>query len=296
MRKRNSGMRAIGYLLSTLVLAGVVAHVHAAVPAVRPLDLFDLGAPSFTTFGLRDGLPDPVTVTLRTDRSGFVWAGTQHGLARYDGKRWTRVDDPALRGYVDQLFVGHDGILWASSRTFGLARYDGIRWHVEDAATGMTTRHLRRLVEMDSADGRQLWAVTWDAGLFHRERGRWHGDPGNAQLPRGALLSLAQTASPRGGYRQWAGTGNQGLWYRDGDGPWRKFSARGFDANDIESLCVTRDGGIETLWISAFGSGLWRLDAHGLRHWSVESGELPTNELYNMVETSAPNGGHALWI
>ena len=107
MRLRNRGLRAIGYLFSML-LAGVVAPAHAAA-ALRPLDLFALGAPSFTTFGLRDGLPDPVTVTLRTDRRGFVWVGTQHGLARYDGKRWTRVDDPALQGYVDQLFVDHEG-------------------------------------------------------------------------------------------------------------------------------------------------------------------------------------------
>jgi diguanylate cyclase (GGDEF)-like protein len=296
MRRRNRGLQALAYLFSTLLLAGVVVRAHAAASGVRPLDLFDLGAPSFTTFGFRDGLPDSVAVTLRTDPHGFVWVGTQHGLARYDGRRWIRVDDPALQGYVDQLFVDHEERLWASSRTFGLARYDGTRWHVESAASGMTTTHVRRLVEMRAADGWQLWAVTWDAGLFHRSGGTWHADPGNAQLPRGTLLSLAQAASAQGGDRQWVGTGNQGLWYRDGHGPWRKFRAPGFDANDIESLRVTRDDGDEALWISAFGSGLWRLDAHGLRHWSVESGELPTNELYNMVETPTPGGGQALWI
>ncbi|MDQ6647978.1 MAG: GGDEF domain-containing protein, partial [Pseudomonadota bacterium] len=51
----------------------------------------------------------------------------------------------------------------------------------------------------------------------------------------------------------------------------------------------------DALWMSAHNSGLWRLDEDGLRHWSLESGELPTDVVYNMVETSLSNDGHAVW-
>ncbi len=88
----------------------------------KSLDLFDLGAPSFTQFTTRDGLPDPVTVTVRTDHQGVVWVGTPHGLAWYDGIRWHPLDDPALGGYIKQLFVDDGGTLWACGSAFGMAR------------------------------------------------------------------------------------------------------------------------------------------------------------------------------
>jgi Predicted periplasmic ligand-binding sensor domain len=158
-RLRTRRQMSMGNATRWLALAAL--GLWAFAPAVsataaqgpQPLDLFDLGAPSFTTFTQRDGLPDPVAVTLQTDRKGFVWVGTQHGLAWYDGKRWHALDDPALDGYVDQLFTDHTGTLWASSRTFGLARYDGSRWHTEGTAQGLTSHRIRRLVETDDGAG-----------------------------------------------------------------------------------------------------------------------------------------------
>ncbi|MEO9077814.1 MAG: GGDEF domain-containing protein, partial [Rhodanobacter sp.] len=262
----------------------------------QTLDLFDLGAPSFTTFTTRDGLPGPVTVTVRTDREGVVWVGTPHGLAWYDGKRWHPLDNPALTGYINQLFVDSTGTLWACGSAFGLARYDGKRWHIEGAADGLTSSHVRRLVETDHLGEKRLWAVSPSAGLFYREHGRWQADPGNAQLPHAGFLSLAQTQHLFGHERLWAGSGNSGLWFRENGGPWQRFSSPGFDASHgLEYLLATHHAGDDALWISIYNSGLWRLDEHGLRHWSVESGELPTDVLYNMVETPVANGGHALW-
>lgn len=278
--------------------AGLAFPVTATTTRqAQPLDLFDLGAPAFTTFTTRDGLPDPVAVTLGTDRDGIVWVGTPHGLAWYDGNRWHALEDPALVGYISQLFVDQAGSLWACGSAFGLARYDGKRWHIEGAAEGLTSRHVRRLVETNYRDGKRLWAVSPDTGLFYRENGRWHADPGNAQLPsRAHFLSLARTHSLFGHARLWAASGNDGLWYREEGGSWKRFRVAGFDtSNGLEYLLATHHDGHDALWISVFNSGLWRLDEHGLRHWSVESGELPTDVLYNMVETPTSHGDYALW-
>lgn len=270
-------------------------HPATTTPDTQSLDLFDLGAPSFTTFTTRDGLPGPVTVTVRTDRQGFVWVGTPHGLAWYGGLRWHALDNPALDGYIQQLFVDHQGTLWACASTFGLARYDGKHWHIEGAADGLADHNVRRLVETDIPGGKRLWAVTTDRGLFYLDHGRWHADPGNAQLPHGYTLSLAQTHDLFGQERLWL-AGSGGLWYRVHGGNWQRFHAPGFDAgNGLEYLLATRHDGHDALWISVFNSGLWRLDAHGLHHWSVASGDLPTDVLYNMVATPTPNGGQVIW-
>lgn len=287
--------RLILMALAVLVPLDSVLAAGGSRDATR-LDLFNLGAPSFTPFTTRDGLPDPVATTVRTDREGVVWVGTPHGLAWYDGRRWHPLDDPALGGYIKQLYVDDSGTLWACGSEFGLARYNGKHWHIEGEADGLTSHDVRRLVETDHAGGKRLWAVTPDRGLFYRDQGRWRADPGNAQLPLAHFLSLAQTRTLFGHQRLWAGSVNGGLWYREGDGAWKRFSAPGFDAsNGLAYLLATHHDGHDALWVSVYSSGLWRIDEHGLRHWSVASGELPTNVLYNMVETPTSNGDHAVW-
>ena len=276
------------------VLIGIVTSLRAAAPeSPRPLDLFDLGAASFTTFSARDGLPDGVATSILTDRDGFVWVATSQGLARYDGQRWRLSDDAVARQPLGELFLDADGVLWCAFRERGLARYDGSHWRME---ANLPTTHLRRLAASRDAVGRAvLWALSWDAGLWRREGERWVADPDNAQLPQGALLALAQTQQLGGRERLWLGTFNEGLWYRE-DGAWRRFVAPDFDPAQIEQLFVTTHEGREALWIAAFGGGLWRLDAGGLRSWRAARGELPGDDVYVIGESTLPDGAAAMWV
>jgi diguanylate cyclase (GGDEF)-like protein len=262
----------------------------------QPIDLFDLSAPSFTTFSSRDGVPESVTVAAQTDAQGFVWIASPLGLARYDGRRWSLLDDPALSSSVFDLMLDHAGTLWASFRDRGIAHYDGSHWHVENHATGLPTEHVRRLVETTDTAGRsQLWALTWDDGLLLFRDGHWLEDPGNAQLPRGPVLSLAATHTLGGHERLWIGTYNEGVWFRE-DGRWQQLSVAHFAPSQIEDLFTTSHDGHEELWISAYGAGLWRLNESGLRSWTMESGDLPTNQVYDIAETALPNGNRAIWV
>lgn len=270
----------------------------SATTATRPLDLSDLAAPVFANFSARDGLPEQVMVDVRTDRDGFVWAASPQGVSRYDGRRWVPSDDPAMAHPVNNLFVDGTGTLWAGFRNHGLARYDGQRWHVENAASGLPFEQVRRFAETTDARGQRiLWATTWDHHVMQRRDGRWVKDPGDASLPGSMILSMAQTIGIDGVRRQWLGTGSHGLWYRDeGTRDWRQWHAEDIDAAQIEALLVTRDGDGEALWMSAFGVGLLRLDAKGLRRWTQQDGELPTNQLYDIAATPLPSGKSAIWI
>lgn len=267
-------------------------------PSSEPLSLLDLGAPSFINFSPRDGLPHAVTVSIRTDRDGFVWAASPVGVFRYDGRRWVASDDPAMAHAVDSLYVDHQGMLWAAFRSHGLARYDGTRWHVENAGTGLPSQQIRRFAETVDASGAvTLWALTWDQGLMFRRDGRWLADPGNASLPRGPILAMAQTRRLGGQLRQWVGTGSQGLWYRDaGNRDWQQWHLQSVDSAQVEYLLATDRGGREVLWISVFDVGLLRLSDDGLRWWTKESGELPTNILYDIALAPLPDDDYAIWI
>ncbi|WP_395683154.1 diguanylate cyclase domain-containing protein [Dokdonella sp.] len=289
-------------VVSLLCLIGSSFAAEPAPPAApQALDLFDLGAPSFTNFSPRDGVPETVTVATATDREGFVWLASPAGVFRYDGRRWEPSGDASMAHPADSLALDAQGTLWAAFRDDGLAHYDGTRWHVEDRRSGLPSQQIRRFAQMREADGSAtLWAVTWDQGVMLRRDGRWMLDPDNAQLPQGAILSMAQTFSIGRYERQWVGSGNDGLWFRERrpgvQSAWQRFRAPGFDPAQVEYLLATGQGGHEALWISVFGAGVWRLSDEGLRHWSKEGGELPTNDVYDIARTPLPNGDHAIWV
>lgn len=304
-----SGLKAFCLVLLLCVANPAVGRA-ATTPLVtkpsespKPLDLMGLGAPSFTNFSPRDGLPDAVTVDIRTDRDGFVWAASPVGVFRYDGRRWVGSSDPAMAHSVHSLWVDWQGTLWAAFRNEGLAHYDGKQWHVENLASGLPSQQIRRFTETEDAGGnRTLWALTWDHGLMLRRDGRWQADPDNTSLPRGSILSMAQTRTLGGPLRQWVGTGSEGLWYRDaGTRGWQQWHADRLDSAQVEYLLSTQHNGKEELWLSVFSVGLWRLSDAGVQRWSKEEGTLPTNELYDIVPTRLPgsvfaNTDQEIWV
>ena len=66
-----------------------------------------------------------VQVVLQ-DRAGFLWAGTQNGLFRYDGSRFTSFGkaDGLPAGRIDSLHEAVDGTLWVGTH-LGLAMRSG---------------------------------------------------------------------------------------------------------------------------------------------------------------------------
>lgn len=84
----------------------------------------------FRHLGLEQGLPHPDVHTIHQDATGFLWFGTEDGLARYDGTALrvyrsvpfdtTSIPNPWV---VDLADAPEDG-LWVASESGDLARYD----------------------------------------------------------------------------------------------------------------------------------------------------------------------------
>jgi PAS domain S-box-containing protein len=78
-------------------------------------------------------LVDPTVVyTVRTDRRGWVWAGTDHGLAVFDGRTWRRADvsDGLVWNDTDQngLLADTDGSMWITTPKGVSHLLDPERW------------------------------------------------------------------------------------------------------------------------------------------------------------------------
>ncbi len=117
---------------------------------------------NFHQYGLEQGLTNLVVLTMTQDRAGFLWAGTEDGLCRYGGSRFTcyGLADGLPSSYINHVYEAPSGVLWAGTR-FGLARRDGYRFRPVELPN--TTRP-RVLGILSDRSGRLL--VATDRGLF----------------------------------------------------------------------------------------------------------------------------------
>lgn len=85
----------------------------------------------FRYYGKEDGLTNLSAEDLLQDSQGFLWVGTDNGLFRYDGQRFTRfgMEDGLSGVAIAALAQTSDGTLWVGTR-LELARWNGLRFEV----------------------------------------------------------------------------------------------------------------------------------------------------------------------
>src|SRR5271169_5219207 len=86
---------------------------------------------SFRHYGAAEGLQNLTILSLAQDGAGYIWAGSEGGLYRYDGTRFHLMavgEGLPCATEVRALHVATDGALWvnACARIF---RFDGQRFH-----------------------------------------------------------------------------------------------------------------------------------------------------------------------
>jgi diguanylate cyclase (GGDEF)-like protein len=186
----------------------------AAVHAASPWEY--VANPAFVRIDTR-GLPEEAAMSLAQDSQGFLWIGTQGGLARFDGYRYENFtpdasDPDALPdGLVRVLLPDADGGLWIGTSTAGLVHFDSRTEKFKTLRPDRSGRKGPHSAQINALiqDGPRIW-VGGDSGLdlFDPRTGRFArialrtGD----QPPVWALLvDRAGTV--------WAGT-QDGLYYR----------------------------------------------------------------------------------
>ena len=107
---------------------------------------------SFRFYGQAEGLQNLVVLSLAQDRTGYIWAGTEGGLYRYNGNRFRVAgaeEGLPCSSEAHGLFIAADGALWANicSKIF---RFDGKRFQ---AIPGINTMLRGAQVMADGVGG-----------------------------------------------------------------------------------------------------------------------------------------------
>ncbi|GAB5534677.1 MAG: hypothetical protein Rubg2KO_09260 [Rubricoccaceae bacterium] len=148
--------------------------------------------PVFESVNRASGLPSDYINGIYQDRFGFLWFGTDSGLARYDGQRVETftVDDGLPHPFVYDVLEDGEGTLWVG--TFrGLARFDGTRFHVSPEPFG------EALVGEVTLDARKRLVVHTELGIARREGDTWRIADRVALPSIAALRSIAALPGDR---------------------------------------------------------------------------------------------------
>ncbi|HEY2345317.1 MAG TPA: two-component regulator propeller domain-containing protein [Xanthomonadaceae bacterium] len=229
-------------------------------------------------WSIQDGLPQISVLAIAQDRDGYIWVGTQDGLARFDGVHFTTYTpeiEPALAGiWIRSLLPDRGGRMWIGTYK-GLTAYEHGRFTAFHLAGANANEALDVYALAEDEQG-NVYAATSDGvlrvvgshlqrteaaikpalSLLLRKDGTWigttgavvrmeDGKPVRMPLP-GDAASVAVTHLVEAQGRVWAGT-SQGLYFLDGQA-WTRFADPVLGTSPIGALFEDHD---DNLWVGA---------------------------------------------
>jgi diguanylate cyclase (GGDEF)-like protein len=247
-------------------------------------------------FDERSGLPQHTVVDLLADQRGFVWAATQDGLARYDGRSWVTVPLPPRMGsnYPRVIRTAKDGGLWIGSFDGGLAHLRDGQWTLIGTGEGLPSNRIRGLLETTDAAGQSVLWIATDRGVARRTGSGIEVFGEESGLPSPDTEALSETALVGGERALLVGT-SKGMARFTGAGFVPVAVPRpilGHRINDIVES--TGLGGKPALWIASYGGGMAVLEEGAWTVLDTTSG-LPSN-VEVITKSAAEDGSPALWI
>ncbi|MGB6690942.1 MAG: two-component regulator propeller domain-containing protein [Terracidiphilus sp.] len=190
-----------------------------------------------TTLTVKNGLPQNSVGAIAQTRDGYLWFGTEEGIARYDGLQMTVFDTAGYRAlkdnFIDALAAGRDGSLWVGTRSCLTQMKNGEFHTYFTAQSPINTIY-------EAQDG-QIWVGSLE-GLYAVQGNRILRYTTKDGLPSNDVGSISQSADGT----LWFGT-TRGLASLK-NGKFRMYGFReGLTADPVLSLAMSHDGSV---WVA----------------------------------------------
>jgi diguanylate cyclase (GGDEF)-like protein len=265
-----------------MIAVSALGFLPAAIGAAEP---WDAGLPFVRAYEVPDGLPQNTVHALWIGRDGRFWAGTQDGLASYDGRAWTDLVLPTHQrsNFVRALLETSDGALWVGTQAGGLLRRSGNVWTVfggEEEGGGPGDVRVNALAETGTPSSPVLWVATHSSGLVRYDGHRWQRFTAADGLPADRVWDLL-TVSDEHGERLWVATEAGPAWLELPDGPIVR--PEGAPTTSASSLGARVDEkGRQEIWVGLYGGGLAGWTDEGWRSIGAADG-LPSQFLTDLA-------------
>jgi ligand-binding sensor domain-containing protein/signal transduction histidine kinase len=219
-----------------------------------------------------NGLPQNTVHSIAQTRDGYIWVGTEEGLARFDGVRFTIFDKqntPELRSnYIRALLADRSGALWIGT-VEGLLRAQNGKFTGYTTNEGLPSNTIQGLCEDREGN---VWVAT-AAGLGLFKSGSVTTFTTKDRQIGGSIQALFEDAEGA----LWTAT-PYGVG-RVKDGNVTNFTVRdGLASNSIRAIQQDRDG---RLWLASLG-GLTLFSGGRFTTYTTRDG-LPNDRIISLL-------------
>jgi ligand-binding sensor domain-containing protein/signal transduction histidine kinase len=261
--RRSSSLHWLSIVFSLLLMGS-----ETALGLDSPRELSRFGHEVWLT---ENGLPQNTVHAIAQTRDGYIWIGTEEGLARFDGVRFTVFDKqntPELKSnYIRTLLADRQGALWIGTAQ-GLVRMQNGRFTVFTSDDGLPSETIQAVHEDREGN---LWVAT-AAGLGLLKSGGLTTFTTKERLISGSIQALFEDADGALWIATPYGVG------RIKDGKFTNYTVRdGLGSNSVRAIQQDRDG---RLWFGSLG-GLTSFNGSRFTTYTTRDG-LPNDRIISL--------------
>ena len=270
---RISGKRA-PMLVLTAVLALASVRAQAALNPGEAIAQY-----TQDVWGTNAGLPQNSVLAIAQAPDGYLWLGTEEGLARFDGVRFAVFDTgntPALQSnHISALLTDSERNLWIGTQGGGLTVFRDGNFKTYTTKNGLSSD---TILSLFSETHGVLWIGTNGGGLNRFTRETFTVYTSKNGLPDDSIFSLGGGSEGS----LWIGT-HAGLARLKNGAITRFTTTDGLSDDYVKCLRVTRAGDV---WVGTNSGGLSRFSNGHFTNYGVHSG-ITSNSIWCLFEDTA---------
>ena len=236
--------------------------------------IYKISENPFRSFTVADGLPANSVFPIREDKNGIIWAGTQLGLAKFDGERWKYVplSDEVGNPFIRRMNKDNNNNLFIAVQNT-VIKYDG-----KSFASIIPNDEIPYEINgyHEYKNGTK-WIGTSQAGIWKNQSGHWE----QLQLPDSDSNIRVMALYVDSKNSLWFCSRNNGL-FRIRNGIVRQINMKnGLVSNSTIDITEDADG---NLWVATLGGVSEIKDTSVIRSFTLEDG-LTANTCYTVMCT-----------
>jgi ligand-binding sensor domain-containing protein/serine phosphatase RsbU (regulator of sigma subunit) len=212
----------------------------------------------FEALSLENGLSQSTVNTILQDNFGFIWAGTQDGLNRYDGYefkifRHSRRDTNSIKdNHVRSLFLDSEGLIWVGSDRSGISVFDYRKQNFKrysPSNKGLSSGEINTFAEDKSG---RIWIGTnRGINIFNKQTNSFSQPDADKNLAAGVINVLS--ADKAGDI--WVGTSTGLSVFRS-----KTNSSENFDLGGEHDISAIYSDNLNLIWVGTRKGKIFQYD------------------------------------